>query len=187
MPYPSQVNPEQILNTAVEMIEQYGVESLSLSKLADALGVKAPSLYRYYNGKAALLRTVNTVTRKSINADVVKAANEAGDNPRDRMVAMAKAYRLSALQRPAAYGLAYTNTIDDMRVSEEALNEIWAPLWPITAAFAGEEDARTCITGLWTISHGYVMLEICRNLRHEAEDNEAVYLRIVDAYLDGWE
>ena len=187
MPYPSQVNPEQILNTAVEMIEEYGVESLSLSKLADALGVKAPSLYRYYNGKAVLLRAVNTVTRKSISADILQAAADAGDNPRDRMLAMAKAYRLSALQRPAAYGLAYTNTIDDMRVSEETLNEIWAPLSPITADFVGEDDAMVCITGLWTISHGYVMLEICRNLRHGEEDNEAVFLRIVDAYLDGWE
>lgn len=186
MPYPSQVTAEQIITTAAEMIEEYGVESLSLAKLAGALGVKAPSLYRYYNGKAVLLRELNTLTRKNLNQAVMEAASEARESPRAKLNAMAIAYRANALKRPAAYGLAYTNTIDTLRVSEEALQAIWAPLGPITAEFVGEADALVCINGLWALSHGYVMLEICENLRHDG-NHEEVFARLVTSYLDGWE
>lgn len=185
MPYPSQVTADQIITTAAEMIEADGVDALSLAKLAGALGVKAPSLYRYYNGKAVLLREINTLTRKQINAAVLEAAAAAGDSPRARLTAMAYAYRENALTRPAAYGLAYTNTIDALRVSEDVVAELWASLGPITAEYVGEAEAMACINGLWALSHGYVMLEICDNLRHD-DDPAAVFARITDAYLDGW-
>lgn len=185
MPYPSQINPEQIVTTAAEMIETIGVEALSLTRLADSLGVKAPSLYRYFDGKTALLRAVNTLTRQAVNASVVRAAQSATGSPRDTARAMAQAYREGALARPAAYGLAYTNTIDDLRVSEDAIRNLWAPLLPAAAAFAGEADALLFMNGLWVLAHGYVMLEICQNLRVEG-DKDAAFARIVEAYLDGW-
>lgn len=184
MPYPSQINPDQIVTTAATMIEAGGVEALSLTRLAEALGVKAPSLYRYYDGKTALLRAVNTLTRQIIISAVVRDAYAAG-SPRAGVQAMAHTYRAEALARPAAYGLAYTNTIDDLRVSEEALLENWTSLVPVAARYVGEGDALVFMNGLWALAHGYVMLEICQNLRLDT-DRDAAFRRVVDAYLDGW-
>jgi len=56
MPYPTHVTLDSILNQARTMIEMEGVEALSLNVLAEALGVKTPSLYRYVDGRAGLLR-----------------------------------------------------------------------------------------------------------------------------------
>ncbi len=184
MPYPSQINPDQIITTAAAIIESDGVEALSMTHLAEALGVKAPSLYRYFDGKTALLRAVNTLTRQTIISDVVRDAFAAG-SPRASMRAIAHTYRASALARPAAYGLAYTNTIDDLRVSEEALLEDWTSLVLLTARYVKEPDTLVFMNGLWALVHGYVMLEICQNLRLDIDPGEA-FTRIVEAYLDGW-
>ena len=56
MPYPAQITPEAVVNKARELIEAEGYDGLSLSRLAAALDVKAPSLYRHFDGKSVLLR-----------------------------------------------------------------------------------------------------------------------------------
>ncbi|MCA9902121.1 MAG: helix-turn-helix transcriptional regulator, partial [Anaerolineales bacterium] len=59
MPYPSQVNRETIVAQAWQLIEAEGADNLSLSKLAEQLGIKAPSLYRHVGSKAGLLQAIN--------------------------------------------------------------------------------------------------------------------------------
>jgi AcrR family transcriptional regulator len=49
------VNREQVLRTAVALADQTGIESLSMRKLGQALGVEAMSLYNHVPGKDALL------------------------------------------------------------------------------------------------------------------------------------
>ena len=66
MPYPSQINADSIVAAACEIIERDGVEALSLGKLAEALGVRAPSLYRYFENKAALIQAVNLRTLQAL-------------------------------------------------------------------------------------------------------------------------
>ena len=55
MPYPTQITKDQIIQKAHALIEQEGRDALSLGKLATALGVKAPSLYRHVGNKAELV------------------------------------------------------------------------------------------------------------------------------------
>jgi AcrR family transcriptional regulator len=44
-----------VLRAAVKLADKYGLESLSMRKLGDALGVEAMSLYNYVSGKDDLL------------------------------------------------------------------------------------------------------------------------------------
>ena len=59
MPYPAQVNPQTILEAALELLESEGETALSMRRLAEKLGVKAPSLYRHYADKEALERAMS--------------------------------------------------------------------------------------------------------------------------------
>ncbi|MGB8536457.1 MAG: helix-turn-helix domain-containing protein, partial [Acidobacteriaceae bacterium] len=54
MAYQRLLSADDILNVAVRMVQQGGADSLSLRAVAAALGVKAPSLYRYFANKGAL-------------------------------------------------------------------------------------------------------------------------------------
>lgn len=44
-----------ILQAALQLLDQSGLDGLTMRRLADALGVKAPSIYWHYPGKPALL------------------------------------------------------------------------------------------------------------------------------------
>src|SRR5438552_1175130 len=92
-PYPAQVDREMIVSQARDMIETDGLGELSLGKLAAALGIKAPSLYKHVASKAELLRAVNTVTAGQLVDAMRTAATNAGDDPLQRLVEIAKAYR----------------------------------------------------------------------------------------------
>ena len=54
MAYPKLLSSADILKAAVQMVEHDGADGLSLRAVASALGVKAPSLYRYFLDKEAL-------------------------------------------------------------------------------------------------------------------------------------
>jgi AcrR family transcriptional regulator len=54
MPYPAKTNAQTILTAAIEHLEQYGEEALSMRELASSLGLSPRALYRYYPDRAAL-------------------------------------------------------------------------------------------------------------------------------------
>ena len=58
MAHQKQLDPEGIVQTAVQLLEEEGPEGLSLRAVAKSLGVKAPSLYNYFADKATLERAV---------------------------------------------------------------------------------------------------------------------------------
>jgi len=57
-PRNSQLSSERIVDIAIAIIGDTGLENFSMHKLAAALGVRAPSLYHYFADKNALLAAV---------------------------------------------------------------------------------------------------------------------------------
>ncbi|MCA9903334.1 MAG: TetR/AcrR family transcriptional regulator [Anaerolineae bacterium] len=182
MPYPAQVTPERIVEQAAEMIEAEGVEALSLGRLASALGIKAPSLYRYFEGKTALLRAVNLATNEQLVAAMHTAADAAADDAYDRLLTMMRAYRTFAHTRPAAYMLAYGDTTAPP--DPDALLALALPLQAAVAAWSGEAGSLPALRGLWALVHGYVALELTRNFQRGG-DLDATFDQIVRTYLAG--
>src|SRR5450631_3421540 len=110
-PYPAQVNAEQIENAARELAEQDGFEQLSLARLAAALGIKAPSLYRHVDSKDALLKLMLTITNQELIAALRTQPTEGNTGEsRAMLLRMALAYRAYAHAHPVMYGLLYSNT-----------------------------------------------------------------------------
>jgi TetR/AcrR family tetracycline transcriptional repressor len=59
-----QISEEKILQTSWELLGEDGVEKLSMRRLADRLGIQAPSLYWYFKSKQELYqRLTNQVSR----------------------------------------------------------------------------------------------------------------------------
>ena len=84
MPYPAQIDLDTILETARGLIEESGVDALSLGRLAADLGVKAPSLYRHVANKDALIQGVSTQLVTRLFEEIEPALAAAGDAPEDR-------------------------------------------------------------------------------------------------------
>lgn len=55
MPAPAKLSEEMILSEAIALLQEEGLDEVTLRKLAARLGVEPPSLYRHIGGKAQLL------------------------------------------------------------------------------------------------------------------------------------
>ena len=139
-PYPSQIDLDAIVSTATTLIEAEGAEQLSLHRLAAALGVKAPSLYRYVPNKLALLRAVNERTSAAL-VDAMRAAGESAEGaPGARIVSMAQTYRAFAQAHPAAYSLAFAPQDPAARPDPALLAQMVLPLQDLVAGVSGEAE-----------------------------------------------
>jgi AcrR family transcriptional regulator len=132
MPYPAQVNPDSILEKAREMIEAESADRLSLHGLAEALGVKAPSLYRYYPSKTDLLRALNLQTVGKLTASMREAASD-GSDARMQLLSMSRAWRTFAHMHPMAYALAFTHTNPELRPDDQLLEALAIPIQKVMA------------------------------------------------------
>lgn len=184
MPYPAQITPEGILEAAGEMVEAGGGHQFSMHKLAAALGVKAPSLYRYFASKTAVLRAHNLRTAQQMVTAMEEAASQEGD-AREKMLAMAQACRDFGLDNPVRYTMAFTNANPELRPDEALLEALAIPLQEIMAEISGPARSLAALRGIWALIHGFILFELSGQLRRGG-DLEADFVRSVEAYLNGW-
>lgn len=184
MPYPSQIDRDSIIRTAREMIEAEGVDKLSLRSLAESLGVKAPSLYRYVKNKTALLRAINERSTR----ELIEALYQAADSSlpaRERLIAVALAFRQFVHENPACYMLASNTPPDETRPEADEREELVLPLQSIFSEITGKDDSLAAIRGAYAFMHGWVMLEVMQQFERGG-DLEAHFERSFRAYIAGW-
>lgn len=183
MSYPSQISRETVLEKALDLLEIGGVENLSLNKLAAELGVKAPSLYRYFNSKAELLKAINMATVESLVETMRSAA--VGEDPVETAQAMTRAYREFAKKHPASYSLAFGTLPEEMQPDHMYMEALALPLQAVMSKIVGHEDSLPMLRGVWALVHGFVMLEISEQFRRGGSVDEA-FEKAVRSYIHGW-
>jgi AcrR family transcriptional regulator len=184
MPYPSQINPDRILEKARDIVEAESAEQLSLHKLAAALGVKAPSLYRYFPSKTDILRALNLRTAQQLTASMQETASNEGD-ARTQLLCMARAWRAFSQTYPMTYTLAFTNANPQLRPDDQLLETLAIPIQQIMANISGEEQSLAALRGLWALLHGFILLELSGQFRRGG-DLEAAFTQSIEVYLKGW-
>jgi AcrR family transcriptional regulator len=182
-PYPAQVTRDGIISTARTLIESDGFEDLTLAKLAAALGIKAPSLYKHFVSRAELLKAVNTTTNQLL-IDTLRQALTPGE-PQAGLLKMAHAYRRFAHTYPVSYGLAFSTTLLEARPDPALLAQLVLPLQEAWAVVVGPEQSLSALRGALALIHGYVMLELNTQFQRGG-DLEQVFETVVRAYIAGW-
>lgn len=64
---------KKILDKALELFAAQGYDSVSVGEIAQAVGIKAPSLYNHYPSKQAIFDAIVEATAKQYEADTDKA------------------------------------------------------------------------------------------------------------------
>ena len=76
---------KKILDKALELFAAQGYDSVSVGEIAQAVGIKAPSLYNHYPSKQAIFDAIVDATAKQYEADTDKVdihvQNSAQDIP----------------------------------------------------------------------------------------------------------
>lgn len=102
------IEREKILETALELLNEVGLDQLSTRRLAERLGVQQPALYWHFRSKGALLDALNALILSRYHADRAPRPGEPWDeftlatarSFRRAMLAVRDGARLNAGTRP---------------------------------------------------------------------------------------
>ena len=164
----------EIVAAARELLEAEGPEGLSMRRVADRLGIRAPSIYKHLPDKQALEAAVVSQGFDELAA-VFERAVRGADDP---LGALARAYRAHATGHPHLYRLMTERPLDRDRLAAGVEERAARPL---VEAVGGDEDAARA---LWAFAHGMAILEL--NGRFPAgADLDAAWENGVEAFRRG--
>ncbi|MFJ3754908.1 TetR/AcrR family transcriptional regulator [Streptomyces sp. NPDC090080] len=170
-----------IVATARELAEQQGWDAVTTRRLAERIEYSQPVLYSHFSGKREIIGAV-ALEGATEMAAAVRAAALAADGPRDRVIALARAYLGFAEGNPAVYdamfqldgGLAFAR--ED---TPEPLKDAFAALLESLGEVAGEGVHPGLFTEVfWAALHGLATLT--RAGRLPPEDAERRVRLLVD-------
>ena len=95
------LDSQTILNAAVELAEERGLENISLLQIAEKLGVKPPSLYNHLSGLQEISSGIAKLAISRLGDSIRNAA--VGRSKGDALSAIASAYRKFAKENPELY------------------------------------------------------------------------------------
>ena len=149
---------ESVISEAARLIDERGLDGLSLAALAEKLGVRVPSLYKHVDGLPALRRGVTVTAKKSLSEALGSAA--LGRSRDDALTAISLAYRAWAVAHPGLYPMAmqapHPNEADDIAVSTALVDVVFRVL----AGYGLDGDDAVDATRFLRASlHGFVSLE----------------------------
>jgi AcrR family transcriptional regulator len=94
---------ERIVDAALRLIDERGLDQLTMRRLGADLGVEAMSLYKHVAGKEAILDGVRELLLREFAATL--APDGGGPGWRAQLARFANAYRALGLAHPEAFGL----------------------------------------------------------------------------------
>ncbi|MET9464254.1 TetR/AcrR family transcriptional regulator [Streptomyces sp. NPDC006544] len=170
-----------IVATARELAEQQGWDAVTTRRLAERIEYSQPVLYSHFRGKREIIGAVALQGATELAA-AVRAATAAVEGPRERVVALARAYLAFAAGNPAVYdaifqldgGLAYAQ-----EHTPAPLKDAFAALLECLGEVAGDGvDPGLFTEVFWASLHGVATLT--RAGRLPPEDTESRLALVVD-------
>ena len=173
---PDRLTPRarEIVDTARAILDDEGLDALTMRRIAERLGIRAPSLYKHFPDKEALEAAIISAAFEE-QAAVFERAVEEGDEP---LAALGAAYRRFALAHPHLYRL-----MTDRELRRDLLAagvEDRAGLTIYRAAGEDTDRARAA----WAFAHGMAMLELTNRFPPGA-DIDAAWHEGIRAFRDG--
>jgi AcrR family transcriptional regulator len=139
----------QIVAVARELLESEGSHALTMRRLADRLGIRAPSLYKHLPNKAALEAALITAGFEEAAAAFAAAT----DGAAEPLTALATAYRAFVARHPQLYRLMTEGPLPREHLPSGLEERAAAPL---IRAVGSPERARAAFAFI----HGMLILEL---------------------------
>ena len=144
------------MRAARDLLTAEGVDALTLGRVARALGIKTPSLYKHFDGKREL-EAVLIAEGLEAHADALERAGG------ESLAEIASAYRSFALTNPELYRLMTERPLP-RDLLPPGVEECAAA--PIVRAVGGDPDLARAA---WAFAHGMVQLELAGRFPPDAD------------------
>jgi len=176
-----------VVEAAGALADEEGLADLSLTDLAERLGVRKPSLYNHVAGLPDLRRELTLVGLRELGRSLSRATvGRAGD---EGLLAIAEAYRAFVKRRPGLYEAtvrsyrhAYPDDPELAAAEREAMETVLAVL--ASCGVRGEEASVHAARGLRSIAHGFATLEQAGGFGMDVDPDES-FRKLARSFADG--
>jgi AcrR family transcriptional regulator len=171
LPTPARTSVDAIVAAGRSILEAEGLDGLTMQRVATAVGVRAPSLYKRVRDRWALVRLiVDDVASELVLA--LEGAATTGD-PRADLRALAVTYRGFALANPEAHALLFARLPEAARVDATLNARAAEPMLRTAAALAGPYRALEASRTVVAWANGFVGMELAGTFRLGGDVDEA--------------
>jgi AcrR family transcriptional regulator len=181
MAAPAKTSDESIVAAARGLVE-HAHDEFSMAAVAEAVGVRTPSLYKRFADREALLARVRRDAYDALRVAIVAGAK--GRRGMARLRALAYAYRAFALARPRLYALLFAPEERSDAATHEARVASAAPALEALREIVGPEHALNAARTFTAFLHGHVTM-ILANAFQLGGDVEAAFDYGIDRLIAG--
>ena len=174
---------DHILTCACDLYLEDGLDGFSMRKLARAVGVTAPALYRHYESKERLLLDVVGEAYKRLAEYLYRGLQ--GRTPEERFRMAGQEYLVFALENPRMYEVLFTfpdlvrlpEAPEEVRDQACAIGQFWNDRVRecMDAAILRAGDPDEVGQTLWAHAHGMISLYLRGNLQVDEAGFRAMY------------
>lgn len=154
-------NKASVVALAGDLADREGLETLTLTRLAEAMGVRPPSLFNHVDSLAGLVRDLALAATEALATDI-EAALLPG-NPGASLARFMDAYRRFVLEHPGRYATllriprAQAFADPGLAAAEERI--LGAALEVASGFGLGGDDALHAVRSWRALAHGFSELE----------------------------
>jgi AcrR family transcriptional regulator len=162
------------------LLEAGGVDAVTMQAVAHRVGVRAPSLYKWFPSRGALVAAIGAEVLSDLGGQLAPFGRD--PDPSAGVRALAISFRAFAHDHPRAYGLLFADLPADARPPVERYAEASAPLIELTRRLVGPDRALEAARLVTAFAHGFVSMELSGAFRLGGDVGEA-YGYGVDALI----
>jgi AcrR family transcriptional regulator len=170
-PARARTSQDEIVAAGRELLEAGGLDAVTMQAVARRVGVQAPSLYKRFPNRGALISAIGVAALEDLGRQLVPLTRE--PEPAAGLRAMAIAFRSFAHQRPRTYELLFMNLPPGSRPSVELFAEASAPLLQLSERLVGPDRALEAARLVTAFAHGFVSMELAGAFRLGGDVDEA--------------
>ncbi len=177
------LNQASVVEAAAKLVDEEGIEQLSLGRLAERLGVRTPSLYNHVAGLPGLKHDLVLYCLRDLLESIIRAT--IGKSRAEAIVSLANAYRTYARETPGRYALTLQAPAPGNQQAQVIAQQLVDVLRAVLAPYRlSEEEAIHAIRGLRSIVHGFVSLEAAGGFGMPV-DLDASFLWLINLFIVG--
>ena len=174
------LNPDVVVDVALALVDEKGLDALSLAAVADRAGVAAPSLYKHVGSLADLRTLMAARIMRQISASFAEVVM--GRSRDEAVEALMRAYRAYALANPGRYALVPHDPLHNPPLAD-AGRELLGIFVAVLRGYGLDDAAAThAIRRLRATVHGFADLEAGGGFGLP-EDIETTYDQVIDMYV----
>lgn len=182
----TRLDKQAVVQAAADLVNQEGAVALSLSRLAEHLGIQTPSLYNHVDGLPGLRRELALLNAHALGECFANAA--IGKAGADAVTAVAQAYRDYIKASPGLYLASLRSSGTETRLDKELQQAEGRTLQVALAVMASlglqGDDAIHAVRSLRSVVHGFATLEVAGGFGLPLDCDESFH-RLIQALIRG--